>query len=93
MSYKQVSETAESYGQDAAEELARLRSQVETLMNERVTPMLGNVASSAEHAARVATDEVRHQTERLTDAVQEKPLAAIGVAALAGFVLAALLRR
>ena len=93
MSYKQISETAESLGHDAAEELARLRTQVETLMNERVTPMLGSVANSAEHAAKVATDEVRHQAARLTDAVQEKPLAALGIAALAGFVLASFLRR
>lgn len=93
MSYKQMSDAAESLGHDAAEELARLRNQVETLMNERVTPMLGSVAHSAEHAAKVATDEVRHQAARLTDAVQEKPLAALAVAALAGFVLASILRR
>jgi ElaB/YqjD/DUF883 family membrane-anchored ribosome-binding protein len=93
MSYKQASDTAESYVNDAAEELARLRSQVETLMNERVTPMLGSVANSAEQAAKAATDEVRHQAARLTDTVQEKPLMAIGLAALAGFVLASVLRR
>jgi ElaB/YqjD/DUF883 family membrane-anchored ribosome-binding protein len=93
MSYKQVSDTAESYVHDAADELARLRSQVETLMNERVTPMLGSVANSAEQAAKAATDEVRHQAARLTDTVQEKPLTAIGLAALAGFVLASVLRR
>lgn len=93
MSYKQVSDTAEAYVHDAADELARLRSQVETLMNERVTPMLGSVVHSAEHAAKAATDEVRHQAERLTDAVHGKPLAALGIAALAGFVLASILRR
>ncbi len=93
MSFKQMSDAAESTVHDAAAEIARLRSQVETLMNERVTPMLGSVASSAEHAAKAASEEVRHQAARLTDAVHEKPLAAIGLAALAGFVLASILRR
>ena len=93
MSIQNMTDNAESYAKDAASEIAKLRSQVETLMNERVTPMLGSVANSAEHAAKVAGDEMRHQTERLTDAVQEKPLAAIGLAALAGFVLASVLRR
>jgi len=93
MSFKQMSETAEATAHDAAAEIARLRSQVETLMNERVTPMLGSVANSAEHAAKAATEEVRHQAARLSDAVHDKPLAAIGIAALAGFVLASILRR
>ncbi|MBX9594797.1 MAG: hypothetical protein K2X46_10560 [Roseomonas sp.] len=93
MSLKQMSETAEATAHDAAAEIARLRSQVETLMNERVTPMLGSVVSSAEHAAKSATEEVRHQAARLSDAVHDKPLAAIGIAVLAGFVLASILRR
>lgn len=93
MSFKQMSESVESTAHDAAAEIARLRSQVETLMNERVTPMLGSVAHSAEHAAKAATDEVRHQAARLSDAVHDKPLAALGIAALAGFVLASILRR
>ena len=93
MNINQMSDAAQNTAHDAAAEIAKLRSQVETLMNERVTPLLGSVATSAEHAAKAASDEVRHQAARLTDAVQDKPLAALGFAALAGFVLASVLRR
>ena len=44
-------------------------------------------------AAHAASDGVRHQINRLSDTVREQPLTALGVAALAGFVLAALMRR
>jgi ElaB/YqjD/DUF883 family membrane-anchored ribosome-binding protein len=87
------SDTADALANDAKTELAQLRSKVETLMNDRVTPALSAVAGQAEAAAKSATDEVRHQTARLSDAVQEQPLVAIGIAAFAGFVLAALVRR
>ncbi|UPY36189.1 hypothetical protein [Sediminicoccus sp. KRV36] len=89
----QMTDAVENTAHDAVAEIAKLRQQVEALMNERVTPLLGSVATSAENAAKLASDEVRHQAARLTDAVQEKPLVALGLAALAGFVLASVLRR
>lgn len=93
MNIQQMTDAAENTAHDAVAEIAKLRAQVETLMNDRVTPMLGSVATSAENAAKAASDEVRHQAARLTDAVQDKPIAAIGLAMLAGFVLASVLRR
>ncbi|MEI6158541.1 MAG: hypothetical protein WCP77_01805 [Roseococcus sp.] len=50
MNINQMSDAAQNTAHDAAAEIAKLRSQVETLMNERVTPLLGSVATSAEHA-------------------------------------------
>lgn len=85
--------TAQDFADDAKAELAQLRAKVETLMNERVTPALGAAASQAQAVAKSATDEVRLQTERLSEAVQERPLASIAIATMAGFVLASLLRR
>jgi len=84
---------ASSYADDAKEELAQLRSKVETLMNERVTPALGAAASQAQAVAKTASDEMRMQTERLSEAVQERPLASIAIATMAGFVLSSLMRR
>lgn len=84
---------AENLAHDAADELARLRSQVEELMKDRVSPALHSVALQAENAAKQASDEVRAQAASLSEAVQEKPLLALGIAALAGFVLASLIRR
>lgn len=88
-----AADIASNYADDAKAELAQLRAKVETLMNERVTPALGAAASQAQAVAQTASDEVRLQTERLSEAVQERPLASIAIATMAGFVLASLMRR
>lgn len=85
--------TAENLANDAADELTRLRTQVEELMRDRVSPALHSVALQAEKTAKQASDEVRMQAARLSETVQEKPLLALGVAAAVGFVLASLIRR
>lgn len=84
---------AENLANDAADELTRLRTQVEELMRDRVSPALHSVALQAEKTAKQASDEVRMQAARLSETVQEKPLMALGVAAAVGFVLASLMRR
>lgn len=55
----------------------------------RAARLIDDLTGNAE-AAGAALDEGRRQLEQ---AVRDKPLAALSVAALAGFVLAALLRR
>lgn len=74
-------------------ETVALREQVEKVMNRHVTPTLCQVADQAEAAVQDAGDEMRMQAQRLTAAVQEKPLTSIGLAALAGFVMARLMGR
>lgn len=81
------------YTADTNAELAQLRDKIETLMRDRVTPAIGAVADQAEAAARGATDQVRQQADRLSSAIQEKPLTSVGLAMLAGFVLASICRR
>jgi len=83
-----------TYGStDAHAEIAALRETVDALMQNRVAPAVSAMADQAQAAAQAATDTVRHQMNRLSDTVREQPLTALGVAALAGFVLAALVRR
>lgn len=55
----------------------------------RATTMVDGLAGKAD-AAKAAADEGRAQLER---AIRDKPLVAVSIAALAGFVLAALVRR
>lgn len=81
------------YGSDAQAEIAALREKVDALMQNRVGPAVSALADEAQAAAQAATDTVRHQVNRLSDTVRDQPLTALGVAALAGFVLAALMRR
>jgi ElaB/YqjD/DUF883 family membrane-anchored ribosome-binding protein len=55
----------------------------------RATTMVDGLTGNAD-AAKAAAAETRAQLER---AIRDRPLAAVSIAALAGFVLAALVRR
>jgi ElaB/YqjD/DUF883 family membrane-anchored ribosome-binding protein len=83
----------ERYAVEAQAEIMALRAKVETLMSERVTPALADAADRAEAAAHAGYAQVRNQAERMSGRIKEQPLAALGVAALAGFVIASLIRR
>ena len=72
---------------DAKEQIAKLREQVEMLMNDRVTPVLAGAAGRAEQAARQATDMAWEQKEALSGRVREQPIVAILVAAAAGYLI------
>lgn len=76
------------HAEDAKEQIARLRAQVETLMKERVTPAVSNVAERAESAL----GAVKGQAERVTGHVKEQPVAAVLIAAAVGFALGRMLR-
>lgn len=78
---------------DAHEELRALRAKVESLMEDRVTPAVARVAGQAEDAALYAQDAIRERAERLSDTVRAQPFTALGAAALAGFVLALIIKR
>lgn len=72
---------------DAHAQIARLREQVETLMRDRVTPVLSKAAGRAESALHGAADTVREQVDTVSGKVREQPLLAILIAAAVGYVL------
>lgn len=73
--------------EDTAAQIARLREQVETLMRDRVTPVLADAAGRAESAVHDATQAIRGQTEMVSTKVREQPLLAVAIAAAIGYVL------
>jgi ElaB/YqjD/DUF883 family membrane-anchored ribosome-binding protein len=77
--------------EDARTELARLRAQVEKLMSERVTPALAGAADTAEDYARRARATIEHQADTVSSTVRERPLLAIGLAAVAGYLIGRLM--
>jgi ElaB/YqjD/DUF883 family membrane-anchored ribosome-binding protein len=81
--FKNVTDQAE----DAMTQIARLREQVETLMRDKVAPAMGDAAERAEAAAHDAADIMRERASALSVVVRERPLAAICVAAVVGFLL------
>src|SRR6185437_3795847 len=85
-------DTMSEKANDAKEQIARLREQVEMLMRDRVTPALSDAAGRAEAAARQAGDMAREQAEALTGRVREQPIIALLVAAVAGYLVGRLTR-
>ena len=76
---------------DARAELARLRAQVERLMEDRVTPALGTAADTVEDYTRRARETIEENAYYVSDTVRERPLLAVTVAALGGFLLGRLM--
>ena len=68
---------------DTQRQINDLRALVETLMRERVTPAVTEVAGRAETAMR----RTREQVEAVSGEVQERPLLAILVAVAVGYLL------
>jgi ElaB/YqjD/DUF883 family membrane-anchored ribosome-binding protein len=73
---------------DTTDQVARLRVQVETLMNERVTPVLADAAERAESTL----CSMRGQVETISEYVREQPLPAVLVAGAIGFFAGRVLR-
>ncbi len=78
--------------QDAKEQIAQLRAQVQSLMNERVTPALSQAADTAQQYAQQAKDIYEDQTEMLSERVRESPMVAILIAAGVGYLLGRIFR-
>ena len=87
----QASASAARVGDDAKEELARLRAQVERLMQERVTPALAGAADTMQDYASRARHSIEDNADAVSDTVRERPLLAIGIAAAAGYLLGRLM--
>lgn len=79
-------------GADAHEQIRELREQVESLMRERVTPVLADAAGRAQDAVRQARGMAEEQAEALSSRVREAPIASVVIAAGVGFLLGRLLR-
>ncbi len=85
--------------QDANEQIAQLREQVQSLMNERVGPALSQAADTAKQYADTAkqyASDAREiyedQAEAMSERVRESPVMAVLVAAGVGYILGRIAR-
>jgi ElaB/YqjD/DUF883 family membrane-anchored ribosome-binding protein len=76
---------------DARAELARLRAQVERLMQDRVTPALGSAAETVEDYSRRARNMIEENADAVSDTVRQRPLLSVATAAFAGYLLGRLM--
>ncbi len=84
---EEMTTTGTRLPEDAHAELARLRAQVERLMQDRITPALGSAAATAEDVARRARATIEENAGALSATVRDRPLMAIGLAALGGWLI------
>jgi ElaB/YqjD/DUF883 family membrane-anchored ribosome-binding protein len=77
---------------DANTQLRELRGQVDQLMRERVSPMVSEAADRAQDYAKQAGEFSREKAEAFSSQVREMPIAAVLVAAAAGYLIGRLAR-
>ena len=77
---------------DARDQIAKLREQVEVLMRDRVSPAISDAADRASSTARAAADMAQDQAEALSGHVREQPLMALLVAAGVGYLIGRIIR-
>ncbi len=82
-----TSSTLNDAAQDAQSQIAALRKQVNQLLNEPVSPALADAASKAEAAARQAGTYTRDQAEVVAEQVRGRPLVAVAIAGVVGYLL------
>ncbi len=82
-----VSDKAKDVAQDTQEQLQSLRAMVEQLLNERVTPALADAAGKAETAVTSARDLTNTQVANVSEKVRGKPLIAIAISTVVGYLL------
>ena len=87
----QAEASATKVGDDAKDELAKLRAQVERLMEERVTPALAGAADQVQDYATRARETIEDQADAISDTVRERPLTAVAIAAAAGYLIGRLM--
>ena len=84
--------TADQTSNDAREQIARLREQVDALMRDRVAPAVSDLAGRAQHYVDEASGAARDQSEALSARVREKPLVSLLAAAGIGYLIGRILR-
>ena len=87
----QAEASATRVGEDAKDDLAKLRAQVERLMEERVTPALAGAADQVSDYANRARETIEDQADAISDTVRERPLTAVAIAAAAGYLIGRLM--
>lgn len=87
-----TSETIHETASSAQEQIKQLRDQVDSLMRERVTPIIADAAGRAQDAARQAQDMAQDQVEAISGRVREMPITSILIAAAAGYLLGRIAR-
>lgn len=86
------SKTIDAATKDTQDQIAALRSQVNQLLGERVTPVLNDYADRAQSVAKQASNYTMEQADVVAEQVRGRPLAAIALAGVVGYILGRFIR-
>jgi len=89
---KKVSNTVKDVADDTQEQIQTLRAQVESLLNDRVTPALADAAGRAESAVHNARDVTSARVETVSAQVRDQPIIAIIIASVVGYLIGRIAR-
>ena len=82
-----IADRASDLSGDAREQIRQLRDQVDSLMRERVTPIISDAAGRAQDAAQHARDMVEDQAEAVSSRIRDMPLTSVLIAAGVGYLI------
>jgi ElaB/YqjD/DUF883 family membrane-anchored ribosome-binding protein len=85
-------DTLRHRGDDARGELARLWHQLEDLVERRIAPAASDAAHHARDYAHDGREMAAHMAAQVRDAARARPLAAIGIAVVATWLITTMLR-
>jgi len=89
---KKVSDSVKDAADDTQEQIQTLRAQVESLLNDRVTPALADAAGRAESAVHSARDATSARVETVSAQVRDQPIIAIIIASVVGYLIGRIAR-
>ena len=86
MSRDTVKKNIEAAAETTQDQIETLRKQVEQSLNDYVNPALLQAADRTEHAVANARKITDHEIENVSTRVQSRPIAAILISAVVGFL-------
>ncbi|WP_215750987.1 MULTISPECIES: hypothetical protein [unclassified Gluconobacter] len=86
MSRDTVKKNIEAAAETTQDQIETLRKQVEQILNDYVNPALLQAADRTEHAVANARKITDHELENVSTRVQSRPIAAILISAVVGFL-------
>ena len=89
---KKVSDKVSDVTDSTQDQIQSLRTQVEQLLSERVTPAIADAAGRAESAVNSARAMTTNQVETVSAQVRSQPIIAIGIATAVGYLLGRIAR-
>ncbi len=89
---QQATTKVQQTADDSKEQLLALRAQIESLLNDRVTPAIADAAEKAGNAVYTARDVTSSTADNVSTRVRGRPLIAIAISGAIGYLVGRIAR-